>query len=161
MPRTMRLVTSNWFATWPRHLLAAVTARQTGRGERAGAAAVGVPKSTLHPTTQPPAGKSNVSNKPSRNGSKPNPAPTTSTNSRRSSTNSSTPTTTTAPTDPSDVQPQQPPTPDYPKPVLNTTVPTSTSESATTASTKQAPSHSATTADSTTSASAEPTNTPP
>ena len=38
----MRLVTSNWFASWPRNLLVAVAARQPGRGERAGAAAVGM-----------------------------------------------------------------------------------------------------------------------
>ena len=119
------------------------------------------PKRTLHPTTPPPAGKSNVSNKPSRNGSPPNPAPTASTNSKASSTNSSTPTTTTAPTDPSDVQPPPPSTTGCPKQPPNTTAPTSTSESATTASTKQAPSPSATTADYTTSASAELTNTPP
>ena len=70
-------------------------------------------------------------------------------------------TTTTAPTAHSDVQPPPPPTSGSPKPNRAKQATQPTSESATTASTKQAPSHSATTADSTTSASAEPTNTPP
>ena len=39
---TMRLATNIWSATCPRHLLAAVAARQAGRGERAGAATAGL-----------------------------------------------------------------------------------------------------------------------
>ena len=118
-------------------------------------------RKTLHPTTPPPAEKSNVSNKPSRNGSPREPPPTTLTNSKRSSTNSPTPTTTTAPTAHSDVQPPPPSTTGSPKPNRAKQATQPTSESATTASTKQAPSHSATTADSTTSASAAATPTPP
>ena len=111
-----------------------------------------------HPTT---CGKVERFQQTLKNGSPPNPPPTASTNSRRSSTNSPTPTTTTAPTAHSNVQPPPPSTTGSPKPNRARQATQPTSESAATASTKQAPSHSATTADSTTSASAEPTNTPP
>ena len=111
------------------------TRHSGGKGGRnafeARLAYLGTERKTLHPTTPPPAEKSNVSNKPSRNGSPREPPPTPT---NCSSTNSPTPTTTTAPTAHSDVQPPPPSTTGSPKPNRAKQATQPTSESATTAS---------------------------